>query len=65
MSDVLANSHVSAANPFSIVAFEAAYQKGSDWLDALKAYLNQTKDFVADFLRQHLPTIHLVSPEGT
>ena len=65
VSEVLANSHVSAANPFSIVAFEAAYQHGSDWLDALKDYLNETKDFVADFLRQHLPTIHLVSPEGT
>ena len=65
VSEGLANSHVSAANPFSIVAFEAAYQHGSDWLDALKDYLNETKDFVADFLRQHLPTIHLVSPEGT
>ena len=65
VSEVLARSHVNAANPFSIVAFEAAYQYGSDWLDALKVYLNQTKEFVADYIRQHLPTIHLISPEGT
>ncbi|MFW5432179.1 MAG: MalY/PatB family protein [Methylophilaceae bacterium] len=57
--------HVSAANPFSIVAFEAAYNEGEAWLEALLAYLAKTRDFVADYLAQHLPQIKLVTPEGT
>lgn len=57
--------HVSATNPFSIVAFEAAYKGGEAWLDALLAYLTKTRGFVADYLNTHLPKIKLVAPEGT
>ncbi|MGZ8269844.1 MAG: MalY/PatB family protein [Methylophilus sp.] len=57
--------HVSAANPFSIAAFEAAYSKGEAWLDALLTYLKETRDFVASYLAAHLPQIKLIVPEGT
>jgi cysteine-S-conjugate beta-lyase len=57
--------HVSAANPFSIVAFETAYREGGVWLDALLAYLTKTRDFVASYLEKHLPQIKLITPEGT
>lgn len=57
--------HVSAANPFSIVAFEAAYREGAPWLDALLEYLAGTRDFVREFIRQHLPRIKLIEPDGT
>jgi cysteine-S-conjugate beta-lyase len=57
--------HVSAANPFSIVAFEAAYAQGESWLNALLVYLHKTRDFIADYINAHLPQIKLVSPEGT
>jgi len=57
--------HVSAANPFSIAAFEAAYTHGEKWLDAMLVYLKQTRDIVSDYLVQHLPQIRLISPEGT
>lgn len=57
--------HVSAANPFSIVAFETAYNEGEAWLDALLAYLTTTRDFVARYLKTHLPQIKLIAPEGT
>lgn len=57
--------HVSAANPFSIVAFEAAYCEGEAWLDALLAYLKETRDFVTGYLTANLPQIHLIAPEGT
>lgn len=57
--------HVSAANPFSIVAFEAAYRQGEAWLDALLAYLKETRDFVTSYLTANLPQIHLIAPEGT
>jgi cystathionine beta-lyase len=57
--------HVGAANPFSIVAFEAAYRDGAPWLDDLLDYLEATYQFVRTFLQQHLPLIKLVAPEGT
>lgn len=57
--------HVSAANPFSLVAFEAAYREGEVWLDELLVYLKQTRDFVADYLIAKLPKISLIAPQGT
>lgn len=57
--------HVSAANPFSIAAFEAAYRGGELWLDALLAYLDGTRQAVRQFLIERLPVIRLIEPEGT
>lgn len=57
--------HVSASNPFSIAAFEAAYREGEPWLDDLMGYLAGTRDAVRDYLQQHLPQIKLIEPEGT
>jgi len=57
--------HVSAANPFSIAAFEAAYNEGEAWLDALLQYLAQTRDDVARYLAEQLPQIKLIAPQGT
>ena len=57
--------HVSASNPFSIVAFEAAYREGRIWLDELLLYLRDTRDFVGEYLTARLPEIRLIQPEGT
>ncbi len=57
--------HVQACNPFSIVAFEAAYVAGERWLESLLVYLQATLDFVRDYLVKHLPGIVLIEPEGT
>ncbi|SEK78587.1 MalY/PatB family protein [Nitrosovibrio tenuis] len=57
--------HVSASNPFSIAAFEAAYREGGGWLDELLVYLACTRDHVRDYLAAHLPEIGLVHSEGT
>ncbi len=57
--------HVSASNPFSIAAFEAAYREGAPWLDDLMVYLAGTRDRVRDYLQQHLPQIKMIEPEGT
>lgn len=57
--------HVSASNPFSIVAFEAAYREGEVWLDELLVYLQKTRDFVGEYLATHLPEIRLIESEGT
>lgn len=57
--------HVSAANPFSIAAFSAAYHHGEAWLDALMAYLAATRDAVRAFLQTRLPQIQMIEAEGT
>ncbi len=57
--------HVSAANPFSLVAFETAYRQGEGWLERLLNYLRDTRDCVAAYLTAHLPRIKLIQPEGT
>ncbi len=57
--------HVSASNPFSVAAFEAAYRGGEEWLDQLIVYLRDTRDFVEGYLSTHLPEIRLIRPEGT
>lgn len=63
--DVFDLLHVSNSNPFSIAAFEAAYNGGDQWLDALLDYLEANKNFVRDFLVRHLPQIKLIEPQGT
>ena len=64
LARVFDTMHISASNPFSIAAFEAAYRHGDAWLDALLAYLRETRDFVAGYLAAHLPEIRLLEPEG-
>lgn len=65
VAKVFASAHVSASNPFSMAAFEAAYQGGGVWLDELMAYLKQTLDFVQAYATEHLPQIRVIVPEGT
>lgn len=57
--------HVSNTNPFSIVAFEAAYRGGEAWLDSLLAYLQGNRDFVSDYIARHFPSIKVIHAEGT
>lgn len=57
--------HVSAANPFSIVATEAAYQSGAEWLDALMIYLAQNRDWIMDFFKAEIAGIQIKPIEGT
>jgi cystathionine beta-lyase len=52
-------------NALGIVAFEAAYAHGGDWLDELLPYLEANVDFLEKFLAERLPKVRLVRPEGT
>ncbi|MGE5758576.1 MAG: MalY/PatB family protein [Sideroxydans sp.] len=57
--------HISNTNPFSIAAFEAAYRGGEAWLDSLLVYLQGNRDFVCDYVAQHLPVIKVIQTQGT
>lgn len=56
---------ISVTNPFNLVAFEAAYREGGDWLSALMTYLQNTCDEAISFINTYLPAIHVVRPQGT
>jgi len=52
-------------NALGIVAFEAAYRDGEDWLEELLPYLEANVDFLDRFLAERVPGVRLVRPEGT
>ena len=55
----------SQANLMGLIACQAAYEGGAPWLDELKEYLGGNLDFARAFLKEHLPQVRLVEPEGT
>ena len=65
MKQVFETLNVGNSNPFSVVAFEAAYCEGDEWLNALMTYLEVTRDYVADYLQKNIPKIKMVKPEAT
>lgn len=52
-------------NTFGIIGMEAAYREGEAWLEELLDYLQDNKDYAIKYLREHLPEITCIEPEGT
>ena len=48
-----------------LVAARAAYENGKPWLEELKKHLLSNIDFVRDYLKDKLPLVRLIEPEGT
>jgi len=63
--DEIIKSGYSQLNTMGLVACQAAYECGRDWLDDLKLYLAENLKFVRAFLSEKLPQIKLVEPQGT
>ena len=52
-------------NAFSLVATEAAYNYGEDWLDELIKYIEDNVDFAIEYIKTHMPKLKVKKPEGT
>lgn len=52
-------------NCMGMAACQAAYEAGADWLEQLKRYLAGNLAYIRQFLREKLPEIALIEPEGT
>ena len=52
-------------NAFSLVATEAAYNYGEDWLYELIKYIEDNVDFAIDYIKNHIPQLKVKKPEGT
>lgn len=48
-----------------LIATQAAYEHGKEWLSALKQHLGANREFVRSFLKNNLPKVRLIEPEGT
>jgi cystathionine beta-lyase len=61
----VANTGYSQLNTMGLVACEAAYRGGGEWLDELLVYLERNYNYVREFINTNLPKIHVVELEGT
>jgi cystathionine beta-lyase len=57
--------HVGMGNLFGMVASEAAYTHGKEWLDELIEYVKGNIDFVEDYVANQLPKVKMIRPEAT
>ena len=52
-------------NVFGLVALEAAYKDGEEWLEQLLSYLNENLKFLMKYFEEKIPKIKVIKPEGT
>ena len=52
-------------NAFSLVATEAAYNYGEDWLDELIKYIEDNVDFAIEYIKTNMPKLKVKKTEGT
>ncbi|NLO82335.1 MAG: pyridoxal phosphate-dependent aminotransferase [Clostridiales bacterium] len=63
--DELRKTGYTQPNLMGMLACQAAYEKGEQWLEALIDYLTGNLVMLRNFISDELPAINLVEPEGT
>jgi cystathionine beta-lyase len=58
-------NHQAGINTLGVVANDAAYKHGKDWLEQLLVYLDGNHTFVEDYLKENLPQVAYTKSEGT
>ena len=61
----LNTDEVAEPNAFAVTAAVAAFTKGGEWLDELRAYLFENKRIVREFLEKELPQVRLTPSQAT
>lgn len=56
---------VGSINPISLEAHRTAYEKGGDWLEELKTYLDENFKFMKEYLNENAPAVECFVPEAT
>lgn len=63
--DELARQGFFTLSTFGIVGTEAAYRYGVKWLEGLMDYLEENKKTAVQFIKNEVPGISLIEPDGT
>lgn len=58
-------NEVCDVNPFGVVALQAAYNKGGEWLDQMSAYVYGNYLELKSFCHEYLPKFEVLRLEGT
>ena len=60
----LNNDEVAEPNFFSIQADIAAYENGDEWVDQLKEYIQNNKEYLYSFIENNLPNLKVVKADS-
>lgn len=52
-------------NAFSLVATEAAYNNGEEWLNEYLEYIEGNMDFAINYINENIPSLKVRKPQGT
>lgn len=55
----------SQVNTFGIVACEAAYEHGEEWLDGVLRYIQDNIAYLKEYIDKNIPKLSVREPEGT
>ena len=58
-------NHRSSQNSLGMIANEAAYRDGADWLDQLLPYIDSNHTLVENYLSEKLPSVGYTKAQGT
>lgn len=64
-ASTMTNFHLKRNNAFGLVALEAAYKYGEEWLEQLIAYLEGNLDYLVEYFAKRIKQIKVIKPEGT
>lgn len=64
MAEIDVTGYTVPSNP-GVVACKAAYATGEEWFEECLAYIKGNFDYLRDFLKENLPELKLIEPEGT
>ena len=59
------DNEVCDVNPFGVIATQAAYNEGEEWLNRLIEYLHTNYLYMQEFCREYLPDFPITVLEGT
>jgi len=57
--------HVGMGNLFGMVASEAAYSHGKEWLGQMLDYVKGNLDYMESYIKENIPQIKMMRPEAT
>ena len=61
----LNSDEVAEPNCFAVEATVAAFNEGEEWLNALMAYLFENRKYTEEYLKKHLPKVHVTPANAT